>query len=195
MKDILDSILSGNAADVSIIPVMNIDTSNPVGDMEMPETLPILTLRNAILFPETVIPITVGREKSIRLVNEAYKSNKLLGAVAQIDVKTEDPGPDDIYEVGTLGRIIKIIEMPDSSITAIVQGIKRFRLTAVPVTVPYLMGNVIYLNDIVPEKGDADMDALADSIKEAAQNMVKLSPHLPRRRPSPSRTSRDTVSW
>jgi ATP-dependent Lon protease len=179
MKDILDSILSGNAADVSIIPVMNIDTSNPVGDMEMPETLPILTLRNAILFPETVIPITVGREKSIRLVNEAYKSNKLLGAVAQIDVKTEDPGPDDIYEVGTLGRIIKIIEMPDNSITAIVQGIKRFRLTAVPVTVPYLMGNVMYLNDIIPEKGDADMDALADSIKEAAQNMVKLSPHLP----------------
>ena len=99
MNDILDSILSGNAADVSIIPVMNIDTSNPVGDMEMPETLPILTLRNAILFPETVIPITVGREKSIRLVNEAYKSNKLLGAVAPIDVMSDDPGPVDIYEV------------------------------------------------------------------------------------------------
>ncbi|MBO4570869.1 MAG: endopeptidase La [Bacteroidales bacterium] len=179
MKDILDSILSGAAADVSIIPVMNIDASNPVGDMEMPETLPILTLRNAILFPETVIPITVGREKSIRLVNEVYKSNKLLGAVAQIDIKTEDPGPDDIYETGTLGRIIKIIEMPDNSVTAIVQGIKRFRLTAVPVTVPYLMGNVTYLNDIVPEKDDPDMDALTDAIKEAAQNMIKLTPHLP----------------
>ena len=116
MKDIFDNILSGNAGDVSIIPVMNLDASQPLGEAEMPETLPILTLRNAILFPETVIPITVGREKSIRLVNEVYKSNKLLGAVAQIDVKTEDPGPDDIYEIGTLGRIVKIIEMPDNSV-------------------------------------------------------------------------------
>ena len=179
MKDIFDNILSGNAGDVSIIPVMNLDASQPLGEAEMPETLPILTLRNAILFPETVIPITVGREKSIRLVNEVYKSNKLLGAVAQIDVKTEDPGPDDIYEIGTLGRIVKIIEMPDNSVTAIVQGIKRFRLTSVPVTVPYLMGNVLYLNDVVPEKNDPDMDALTDSIKEAAQNMIKLTPHLP----------------
>ena len=179
MKDIFDNILSGNAGDVSIIPVMNLDASQPLGEAEMPETLPILTLRNAILFPETVIPITVGREKSIRLVNEVYKSNKLLGAVAQIDVKTEDPGPDDIYEIGTLGRIVKIIEMPDNSVTAIVQGIKRFKLTSVPVTVPYLMGNVVYLNDVVPEKNDPDMDALTDSIKEAAQNMIKLTPHLP----------------
>ena len=179
MKDILDNIFSGGNPDVSIIPVMNFDASHPLGDMELPETLPILTLRNAILFPETVIPISIGREKSIKLVTEAYASNKLLGAVAQIDVKTEDPGPKDIFEVGTLGKIIKIIEMPDDTITAIVQGVKRFRINSVPITVPYLMGNVTYVNDLVPEKNDTDMDALTESIKEAMQNMIKLTPNLP----------------
>ncbi len=179
MKDILDNIFSGNAADVNIIPVMNIEAGHPVGDAEMPETLPILTLRNAILFPETVIPIAIGREKSIKLVNEAFASDKLLGAVSQKDVRTEDPGPDDIFEVGTLGKILKIIEMPDGSITAIVQGVKRFHVNSIPITVPYFMGNVTYLNDIVPPKNDPDMDAVTESVKDAAQNMIKLTPHLP----------------
>ena len=179
MKNILDNIFSGNAPEVNIIPMMNIDAGRPVGDAEMPETLPILALRNAILFPETVIPITIGREKSIKLVNDAYASNKLLGAVSQKDVRTEDPGPDDIFEVGALGKILKIIEMPDNTITAIVQGVKRFHVDSVPITVPYLMGNVTYLTDIVPPKNDPDMDALTESVKDAAQNMIKLSPHLP----------------
>jgi len=179
MKDIFDNIFSGNAPDVSIIPMMNIDASHTLGDSEMPETLPILTLRNAFLFPETVIPISIGREKSIRLVTEAYNSNKLLGAVAQKDVKTEDPGQDDIFETGTLGKIIKLIEMPDNTITAIVQGVKRFHLKNVPITAPYLMGEVIYLNDDVPARNDAEMDNLTDSIKEAMQNMIKLTPNLP----------------
>ncbi len=179
MKDIFDNIFAGNSPDVNIIPVMNIEPVHQLGDTELPGTLPILTLRNAILFPETVIPITVGREKSIKLVNEAFASSKLIGAVSQLDIKTEDPGPDDIFEVGTLGKILKIIEMPDNTITAIVQGIKRFRVVSVPITAPYLMGTVAYLDDIVPAKNDPDMDALAESIKDAAQNMIKLTPHLP----------------
>jgi len=93
MKDILDNIFSNSAPDVNIIPVMNIDPLQSIGDSEMPEVLPILALRNAILFPETVIPITIGREKSVRLVNEAFNSNKLLGAVTQKDYKVEDPTP------------------------------------------------------------------------------------------------------
>lgn len=179
MKDILDNIFSNSAPDVNIIPVMNIDPLQSIGDSEMPEVLPILTLRNAILFPETVIPITIGREKSVRLVNEAYNSNKLLGAVTQKDFKVEDPTPDDIFEVGTLGKIIKIIEMPDNTVTAIVQGIKRFKVNSINITAPYFMGSVTYMDDIVPPRNDADMEAVAGSVKDAALQVIKLTPHLP----------------
>lgn len=91
MKDIFDNIFSANSPDVNIIPVMNIDNIQSLKESEMPPVLPILTLRNAILFPETVIPVTIGREKSIRLINESYKSNRLIGVVTQIDAKVEDP--------------------------------------------------------------------------------------------------------
>ena len=179
MKDILDNILAGAGPDVNIIPVMNIDNLQPLGEADMPEMLPILTLRNAILFPETVIPVAIGRDKSIRLVNEAYASNKLLGAVTQKDVKTEDPGPEDIFEVGTLGKIVKIIEMPDKTVTAIIQGVKRFRVKSIDITAPYLIGQVSYLNDIIPPKGDKEMDSICNSVKDEALAMIKLSPHLP----------------
>ena len=96
MKDTFDNLFAAGTPEVSIIPMMNIESGKPLADAEMPETLPILTLRNAILFPETVIPVSIGREKSIKLVNEAYNSNRIIGAVAQIDVHTENPGPNDI---------------------------------------------------------------------------------------------------
>ncbi len=179
MKNIPDYIFSGNGPEVNIIPMMNIEAGKPLGDMELPETLPILTLRNAILFPETVIPVTIGREKSIKLINDAYASNRLIGAVTQIDIKVEDPGLTDIFEVGTLGKVIKIIEMPDNTITAIIQGIKRFRILDIPITAPYLMGHVTYLQDVMPDKDDPDMDAITASIKDNAQQMIKLSSHLP----------------
>ena len=152
MKDTFDNLFAAGTPEVSIIPMMNIESGKPLAEAEMPETLPLLTLRNAILFPETVIPVSIGREKSIKLVNEAYNSNRIIGAVAQIDVHTEDPGPNDIYEIGTLGKIVKIIEMPDDSITAIIQGIKRFRVLEVPITEPYMMARVAYVNDIYPAK-------------------------------------------
>jgi len=179
MKDYLDNMFSAGNPEVNIIPMMNIDASKPLSDKELPETLPILALRGAILFPETVIPVTIGREKSIKLINEAYNSSKLIGAVPQIDTKVEDPGIDDLFEVGTLGKIMKIIEMPDNTITAIIQGIKRFQLVDLPITAPYLMGRVRYLNDIMPAKDDPDMDAITAAIKDNAQQMVKLSQHLP----------------
>jgi len=179
MKDYLENMFSAGNAEVNIIPMMNIDASKPLSDKELPETLPILTLRGAILFPETVIPVTIGREKSIKLVNEAYNSTKLIGAVTQIDSKVEDPGIDDLFEVGTVGKIMKIIEMPDNTITAIIQGIKRFQLVDVPITAPYLMGRVKYLHDELPSKNDPDMDAITSAIKDNAQQMIKLSQHLP----------------
>ncbi|HPY22629.1 MAG TPA: endopeptidase La [Bacteroidales bacterium] len=179
MKDIFDNIFSANSPDVNIIPVMNIDNMQSLKETEMPPVLPILTLRNAILFPETVIPVTIGRDKSIRLINESYKSNRLIGVVTQIDAKVEDPQPEDLFEVGTLGKIIKIIEMPDKTITAIVQGLRRFKVDQINITAPYLMAQVTYLEDIIPDKNDHDMDAITDSIKDAALHIIRLSPNLP----------------
>ncbi len=159
---------------------MNIE--GPMQDLkevEMPTLIPILPLRNAVLFPGTVIPVTVGRPKSIKLVKEVFKGGRLLGAVTQLDPKVEDPAPADLWRTGTLGRIIKTIEMPDDTITAIIQGVRRFDISQINITAPYMMAQVVYRPEIIPSPGDSDMDALASSIKDAATEIVNLSPQLP----------------
>ena len=179
-KDILKEIFSDAGAQVNIIPVMNIDTgSQDLKEMDLPDLLPILPLRNAILFPNTVIPVTVGRPKSIQLINDVFHSGRLLGAVTQRDAKTEDPAPEDIFQTGTLGRIVKTIEMPDGTITAIIQGVRRFDIRQIDITAPYMMARVSWRSDIVPAPGDPGMDALTGSIKDAAIQIVKLTPHIP----------------
>ena len=179
-KDILHRIFGGSGGEVNIIPVMNLEASG--GDLkeaDLPTLLPILPLRNAILFPSTVIPVTVGRPKSIQLINDVFQSGRLLGAVTQLDAKVEDPSPADIFQTGTLGRVIKTIEMPDKTITAIIQGVRRFNIRRIDITAPYMMAEVRYRHDIIPAPGDSDMDALTGSIKDAAIQIVKLSPHIP----------------
>jgi len=179
-NDILQKIFGASGSDVNIIPVMNLE--NPGGDLrevDLPSVLPVLPLRNAILFPNTVIPVTVGRPKSIQLINDVFHAGRLLGAVTQLDAKVEDPTPDDIYRIGTLGRIVKTIEMPDNTITAIIQGVRRFDIRQINITAPYMMAEVNWRREIIPEAGDEDMDALTGSIKDAAIQIVKLSPHLP----------------
>lgn len=167
------------SGDVNILPVMNIEGSSGIEEIDLPQTLPILALRNAVLFPGTILPITIGREKSLKLVKALYKSTKIIGAVTQIDAKEENPKKEDLYEIGTSARILKIIEMPDGSVTAILQGIKRLRLTGIIATEPYMLGTVVYLDDIQPVKNDPDMDAIADSVKDASMYILKLSPNLP----------------
>ncbi len=179
-KDTLKKLFGGSGSEVNIIPVMNIES--PVQDLkdaELPDLLPILPLRNAILFPNTVIPVTVGRPKSIQLINDVFRSGRLLGAVTQREAKVEDPGPEDIYTIGTLGRVVKTIEMPDDTITAIIQGVRRFNVRQIDITAPYMMARVDYRREIIPAAGDADMDALTGSIKDAAIQIVKLTPHIP----------------
>lgn len=179
MKDSFETIF-GAGPEVNIIPVMNIEAGGQdIKEAELPGTLPILPLRNAILFPTTVIPVTIGRPKSIQLVNDAFRTNKLLGAVTQIDAKVENPTPSDIFQVGTLGKIVKIIEMPNNTVTAILQGVRRFTIKQINITAPYMMAEVQYRSDSVPAAGDKDMDALTGSIKDTAMQIVKLSPHLP----------------
>ena len=179
-KDILKEIFGGSGSEVNIIPVMNMEGSgSDLKEVDLPALLPVLPLRNAILFPNTVIPVTVGRPKSIQLINDVFRSGRLLGAVTQLDAKVEDPTPDDIYRIGTLGRVIKTIEMPDDTITAIIQGVRRFDIRQINITAPYMMAEVTYRHEIIPAAGDADMDALTGSIKDAAIQIVKLSPNLP----------------
>lgn len=174
-----DDLLDAGSQGVNILPVVNMESVQKLNEDELPETLPILALRNAVLFPATVIPITVGREKSIKLVRDVYKSSKILGAVSQIDSSEEDPSIIDLFDVGSLSRVLKIIEMPDGSITAILQGVKRFKVIEQTATEPYLFAKVKYLDDILSKKEEKEMDALAGSIKDTALHILKLSPHLP----------------
>lgn len=164
--------------EVNIIPMMSLEGENELNESELPDTLPIIALRNAVLFPETIIPITVGREKSIKLVREVYSGNKILGAVSQKDAKMEDPKPGDLFDIGTLAKIIKIIEMPDGGITIILQGMKRFRVLDIIGVNPYITAKVKYLDE-ESSKSTKELEAIASSIKDLALHIIKLSPHLP----------------
>jgi len=165
--------------DMSMIPVMSFEGGQDARDIIMPDTLPILALRNAVLFPDTIIPITVGREKSVKLVREVYSKDRILGAVAQKDARIEDPGDMDLYETGTLARIIKIIEMPDGGTTIILQGIKRFRIIDILFSEPYFTASVKYLEEEISKRASKELDAITSSIKDAALHIIKLSPNLP----------------
>ena len=165
--------------EVSIIPVMSIDGEQNLSDIEFPDILPIIALRNAVLFPETIIPITVGRYKSISLVREVYKTNKILGAISQRDHKLEDPNTKDLFNIGTLAKIIKIIEMPDGGLTIILQGVKRFNVLEFIGTEPYFTASVKYLDEDSSGVDKKELSAIAGSIKDSALQIINLSPHLP----------------
>ncbi len=176
MKD--PFILAGEDIGMNIIPVMNIDAGGKLQDEQLPKVLPLLPLRGAVLFPGTVIPMPVRREKSIQLLNDAYKSNKLIGAVTQKDPKVEDPGGEDVFATGTLGRILKIIDLPNVPVTAIIQGVSRFSIKSVDVVFPYMMASVEYLPEDLSAVTDPEMDTLADGIKSAAQRVIKMSSNM-----------------
>ena len=179
MKDIFNDMMAPSGAEVSIIPVMQGDSMVQVDPAQLPDSLPILALRNAVLFPGTVYPITIGREKSIRLIEDAERSNSCLGAVPQNDLSVEDPHKEDLYNYGTVAKIVKTLEMPDGTITAILQGFKRFEVEEVFEYNPYLLGRVRYMDDIVPEE-DTKVRMIAESLKDKASAIIKSSAFVPR---------------
>ena len=179
MKDIKD-MLSPMGAEVSIIPVMQGEGMMKVNEADLPDSLPILALRNAVLFPGTVYPITIGREKSIRLIQDAEKNNTYIGAVPQLDVTVEDPKKDDLYTFGTVAKIVKTLEMPDGTMTAILQGFKRFEIESIEEYDPYILGRVHYLQDIVPEVNDNNVKMIIESLKEKASSILKFSSFAPK---------------
>ena len=175
----MNDILSAAGAEVSIIPVMQGDGVMKIDESQLPDSLPILALRNAVLFPGAVFPITIGREKSIRLIEDAEQNNTFIGAVPQNDLSVEDPHKDDLYAYGTVAKIVKTLEMPDGTITAILQGYKRFEVESIYDYEPYMIGRVRYLDDIVPEV-DVQVRMIAESLKEKAVQIIKSSTFVPR---------------
>ncbi len=146
---------------------------------EVPSVLPILPLRNSVLFPGVIIPITVGREKSIKLIRDAYKENQIIGAVAQRDMETDEPRLNDLYKVGTAAQILKILEMPDGSTSVIIQGKKRFEVMEMVTDVPYIRAGVKTLEDIMPKKKGDEYQALIGSLKDLSLKIIKLSTNIP----------------
>jgi len=165
--------------DSDFIPIIADEDESAIDEFVVPDSLPILPLRNTVLFPGVVIPITVGREKSLKLVREVYANKGLLGAVSQIDYEVEEPEVDDMHKIGTVAQIIKILEMPDGTTTVILQGKKRFELEAMLHNEPFHVAKINTLKDIRPEKDNKEFKALVGSIKDIAIKVIKLSPHIP----------------
>jgi ATP-dependent Lon protease len=166
--------------EVNIMPVVGEATSMKVDASELPESLPILALRNAVIFPGTIFPVTIGREKSVHLVNDVEKAGGWLGAVPQKDVMVEEPSGKDLCSHGTACKVIKTLEMPDGSMTAILQGMKLLRLEKVLTTEPYIQAGVTYLEEVVPAADERELSVLAGALKEKASAIVKSSSFAPK---------------
>ncbi|MEY2671490.1 MAG: peptidase family, partial [Bacteroidota bacterium] len=166
-------------SEAELIPLLTPEDEEEMNNEELPESLPILPLRNMVLFPGVVIPITAGRDKSIKLINDANASGKNIGVVAQKNEEDEDPTKDDIHTVGTVARILRVLKMPDGNITIILQGKKRFEIEEVVSEEPYITATVKEVPEKRPKKNDTEFNAIIDSLKELAVKIIQESPNLP----------------
>jgi ATP-dependent Lon protease len=166
--------------ETEFIPLLSSEDEEVMNSEEIPEVLPILPLRNTVLFPGVVIPITVGRDKSIKLIKDYYKGDKIVGVVAQKDASIEDPDFQDLNSIGTVAYIIKILQMPDGSNTAILQGKRRFQIIEQIQTEPYIKATVIPFDSPLPDqKENKEFHALMSSLKDLAIQIVNKSPNIP----------------
>ena len=180
MKDLNPEMFSQEGAEVSIIPVMTGEVPVKVDETSLPDTLPLLTLRNAVIFPGAIFPVTIGREKSMKLIQDAHKHNSYIGTVPQNDVSVEDPKLEDLFPFGTVARIIKTFEMPDGTISAVLQGLKRFEIENIVSEEPYLRATVHYLEDLEADPNQKDVKLIADALKEKAITIVRSSSYAPK---------------
>jgi ATP-dependent Lon protease len=162
-----------------LIPLMTTEDEEVIKNELIPDSLAILPLRNTVLFPGVVIPITAGRDKSIKLINDANKGSKVIGVVAQKDEVVENPKFDDIHSIGTVARILKVLKMPDGNTTVIIQGKKRFEISQPVSESPYLTAKIKSVEEIIPDKNNQEFNAAIDSIKELSLNIIKQSPTIP----------------
>lgn len=165
--------------EADLIPLMTTEDEDAMNKEELPTTLPILPLRNTVLFPGVVIPITAGRDKSIKLINETNKSGKVIGVVSQKDEAEENPGPNDVNTIGTVAQILRVLKMPDGNTTVIIQGKKRFEIAEVITTDPYMTATIREVAEARPANENAEFQEIINSIKELALTIIKDSPNIP----------------
>ena len=165
--------------DAELIPLMTPEDEEQMNNEVLPESLPILPLRNMVLFPGVVIPITAGRDKSIKLINDANADGKIIGVVAQKDENVEEPTPADIHKIGTVARILRVLKMPDGNTTVIIQGKKRFEIDTVTTEKPYLKATIKEVNEVRADKDDVEFSTIIESIKDLAIKIIKESPNIP----------------
>ncbi len=179
--DFMDSLSLSDIINESteFIPLMTSDEEVEINNTDLPEELPILPLRNTVIFPGVVAPITAGRDKSLRLIRDIKEEPKYVGMITQKDGDTEEPTSDDVFPTGTLAQIVKSFKMPDGNTTIILQGKKRFRILEWTTTEPYNRAKVEFLPEFVPEEEDVEFNIVMDSIKEVAAQLIQDSPHIP----------------
>lgn len=166
-------------SNAEFIPLFSQEDEEAMNKEEIPTELSILPLRNMVLFPGVVIPITAGRDKSIKLINEALEGNKTIGVVAQLNEEVEIPGGNDVYRFGTVAKILKTLKLPDGNITVILQGKKRFAIDEIIQEEPYLKAKVVEAEDAKPNTDDLEFKTIIETIKETAQEIVRENPNIP----------------
>ncbi|GAA4444423.1 endopeptidase La [Pontibacter saemangeumensis] len=174
-------LLSGISDDdeSEFIPVITADIEDDVKTEELPDELPILAVRNTVLFPGVVLPITVSRKKSVKLVRKAHTGDKIVGVVAQKNTSSDDPSGEDLYGVGTIAKILKMLVLPDGNTTIIIQGQSRFKIEEIKREDPYLTAKVSLCEETPLDKKNKQVKALVQSLKDAAGKMLKLNPEIP----------------
>jgi ATP-dependent Lon protease len=165
--------------EMDLIPIVTDDDNFDQKVFDIPEIIPILPLKNTVLFPGVLIPITVGRQKSMKLIREVYKTNRIIGTLAQKDSKIEEPAFTDLYSIGTVAQVLKILEMPDGGTSVIIQGISRFEIQSLVSEKPYFNARIKLLTDIKPEKLDKEFEAIISSLKDLSIKIIQLSTNIP----------------
>jgi ATP-dependent Lon protease len=172
---LLPDMLDGEG---DIVPIIADGDDIDLEEFELPEVIPVLSLRNTVLFPGVVLPISIGRPRSIQLIKDAYRNDKIVGTVAQKDPDLENPGYNDLHSVGTIGQIVKLLEMPDGSTTAIIQGRKRMVLSELVSDDPYFVAKVKPMPERKPEHMSKDFDAIVGSLKDLSLKIIKINPNI-----------------
>ena len=179
MKDIFE-MNAQPGVEVNIMPVVGDSSLLKLDESQLTDALPVLALRNAVVFPGTVFPVTIGREKSIRLIRDVESRDGVLGAVPQTDVTVEDPREDDLAEYGTVCKVVKTLEMPDGSLTAILQGFKRVHVEAVLNYEPYIVARVTYEEDFLNVQDENELKVLSEALKERSGEIIRSSSFAPK---------------
>lgn len=162
-----------------LIPLLTNEDEEQMNNEQLPELVSVLPLRNTVLFPGVVIPITVGRDKSIKLIKDAYAKDRIIGVVSQKDVSVEDPKFNDLNSIGTIAQILRMLRMPDGNTTVIIQGKRRFKIAEIVQDEPYLKAQITAFSDTSTETRDQEFNAIVDSLKDISMQIIQQSPNIP----------------